>query len=337
MYFQALIISLIFSWLLTWVMLKLALKLNIVDFPQGDRKIHKKPIPLLGGVAVFGSFFITLFLNLSKILSPTVQWQFIVAMFLGAFIIMFGGYLDDKYNLPPAKSIIAPLVAVLILTFGGFRIDYITNPLGGQLFFIPLFGFLAAFFWVLVITYTTKLLDGLDGLVAGITTIGAVIIFFASWQKYYVQPEVALLAIILAGAGIGFWVWNFNPAKIFLGEGGSLLCGFLLASLAILAKGKLATTLLVLGIPILDSIWVVWRRWQSGQSIKIADRKHLHHRLLDSGLTQRQAVLVYYFLTAVFGGTALFLQSRGKVIALVIVILIMIIIAGYLAKKNIKN
>lgn len=332
-YIQPLIISLLLSFVLSWLTINLALKLKVLDHPKGERKLHTKPIPLLGGLAVFCSFFSITFINLKTIKSNTVLPQFMIAMLFGAVILMIGGYFDDKYDLTPSKSIIAPILASLTVVVSGLKIDYITNPFGGYLEIGLAVGAIITFFWILGMMYTTKILDGLDGLVAGITCIGAIIIFFASFQQYFIQPEIAFLAIILVGACLGFLFWNFNPARVFLGEGGSLLCGFLLACLAILAKGKIATALLIMGIPIFDLVWVILRRWREGKSIKIADRKHLHHRLIDIGLTHRGSVLTYYFLTALFGGTALFLQSKGKFFALIFLVVIMILVAGFLGRK----
>lgn len=333
-YIQPLIFSFALSFVLSWGVMKLALKLKVLDHPKGERKIHNKPIPLLGGLAIFGSFFIVTFINFKNITSQTVLPEFISAMLIGATILMIGGYFDDKYELSPSKSIIAPILAALAIVISGLKIDYITNPFGGFFEIGLIFGAIITFLWILGMMYTTKILDGLDGLVAGITAIGAIIIFFASFQKYFVQPEVATLAMILVGSCIGFLFWNFHPAKIFLGEGGSLLCGFLLACMAILSKGKIATTLLIMGIPILDLVWVILRRWKEGKSINVADRKHLHHRLIDAGLSHRNATLTYYFLTALFGGTALFLQSKGKFFALIFLLVIMALIAGFLGRRQ---
>ncbi|MFH1564976.1 MAG: MraY family glycosyltransferase [bacterium] len=335
-YIQPLILSILFSFVLSWLVLKLALKLKILDHPRGERKIHNKPTPLLGGLAIFGGFFIVAFINFKNIISQTVSQKFIIAMLIGAIILMIGGYFDDKYELSPSKSIIAPILAALAVVISGLKIDYITNPFGGFFEIGLIFGAIITFLWIMGMMYTTKILDGLDGLVAGTTAIGAIIIFFASFQKYFIQPEVATLALILVGSCVGFLFWNFHPAKIFLGEGGSLLCGFLLACMAILSKGKIATTLLIMGIPILDLIWVILRRWKEGRAINVADRKHLHHRLIDIGLSQRNGVIVYYFLTALFGGATLFLQSKGKFFVLIFLVIIMALIAGFLGKKS-KN
>jgi UDP-GlcNAc:undecaprenyl-phosphate GlcNAc-1-phosphate transferase len=175
--------------------------------------------------------------------------------------------------------------------------------------------------------YTTKLLDGLDGLVSGITVIGSLIIFGIAMSNNVAQYNTALLALMLAGAYSGFLLFNFNPAKIFLGEGGSLLAGFLLGVLAIISGSKVATTILIMGIPILDVIWTIFRRMKAGKNpFKTADRKHLHFRLLDVGLNQKQAVIFLYFLTALFGSFALFLQTLGKVVTFIILIIVMIIL-----------
>jgi predicted adenine nucleotide alpha hydrolase (AANH) superfamily ATPase len=173
--------------------------------------------------------------------------------------------------------------------------------------------------------YTTKLLDGVDGLVSGVSLIGVSIIFLFTLTSRYYQPDIAFASSALAGAILGFLFYNFNPASIFLGEGGSLFLGFAVGVLAIISGGKIAIALLVMGIPILDVSWVIFRRLISGKNpFKSADKKHLHHRLLALGLSQRQTVFVFYFLSAFFGASALFLQSRGKLLALLALLLLML-------------
>jgi len=185
--------------------------------------------------------------------------------------------------------------------------------------------------------YTTKLLDGLDGLVSGLGAIGAFIIFLFTITTKYYQPDIGLAALILAGACLGFLVFNWHPAKIFLGEGGSLLVGFLLGVLAIISGGKIAIALLVMGLPILDVAWTIVRRLADGKNpFRFADRLHLHHRLYDLGLGQRRTVLIYYLISTVFGLSALFLQSQGKMLALAVLLMIMlglVISLRYLAKS----
>jgi len=185
--------------------------------------------------------------------------------------------------------------------------------------------------------YTTKLLDGLDGLVSGITVVGSFIIFGVAMSKNVAQPNTALLALILGGAFLGFLIFNWRPAKIFLGEGGSLFAGLILGTLAIISGSKIATTLLIMGIPILDVVWVIGRRFFNKRAVSLGDRKHLHFRLLDAGFSHQRAVIFYIFLTALFGSLALVLQTFGKLIALLILFIVMVILAGslvFLYKKK---
>ena len=180
--------------------------------------------------------------------------------------------------------------------------------------------------WLLGMMYTTKLLDGLDGLVSGLGTIGALMVFLLSSATRWYQPDTALLAAVVAGACFGFTLWNWHPAKIFLGEGGSLLIGLFLGVLAIISGGKIATALLIMGIPILDVVWVISRRVlvEHTNPFRTADRKHFHFRLMDAGLSQRQVVLVFYLCALLFGSLTLVLQSRQKVVALAGLLVVMI-------------
>jgi UDP-GlcNAc:undecaprenyl-phosphate GlcNAc-1-phosphate transferase len=183
--------------------------------------------------------------------------------------------------------------------------------------------------------FTTKLLDGLDGLVSGITTIGAFIIFVLSLTDKTFQPDVALLAIVLAGASLGFLFWNAYPAKIFLGEGGSVWVGFMLGVLAIISGGKIATALLVMGMPILDVVWVILRRiFVDKKSPALGDDKHLHFRLLTAGLTHRKSVITLWGLSALFGVASLFFLTQGKVYLLVALLFVMIVLAIWSSKRS---
>ena len=328
---------------LTLIIKKIAWKFDIVDRPGESRKIHPKPTPLLGGVAVFVSFIIVLliswalgWLNDSVLLSSQI-----LGIIIGGLVLIIGGVLDDKYNLKPWQSLLFPVVAALIAVGFGIAVKYITNPLiagsgpyGRALFYFNWvnlgfmsFGALFSFLWILGMIYTTKFLDGLDGLVSGIGTIGALILFSVSLFWNEPMSAMSVLCLILAGSLLGFLIFNFHPAKIFLGEGGSTFVGFMLGSLSIISGGKLATALLIMGIPILDIIWIVFRRIFSGKHFYDADRKHLHHRLLDVGLSPRQTVLLLYLLTLIFGVSSIFLQSQHKIFALGIVVFVMIVMA----------
>lgn len=342
------VLSVIFS----KIVIKIAKKFDITDKPIGPRKIHKNPMPLMGGLAIFASFFIVVFLVFfisNDLLGDNILPKYLYGLFVAGLLIMIGGVLDDKYNLSPAKQLVWPILAAITVIISGIGFNEITNPFGGvinlnfweiNIFSTYKFVFVVdvfIFLWLMGMMYTTKLLDGLDGLVTGIGAIGSIVIFLLTITTKFYQPDTALLAIIFVGACLGFLLFNFNPAKSFLGEGGSLFIGFILGVLAIISGGKIATALLIMGIPILDAGWVILRRLFEGKSpFKTSDRKHLHHRLLDLGMSQRKAVLFLYFLSAGFGVCTLFLQSKSKLIALGVLFLLMIII-GLAIVKAIKK
>ena len=321
-------LSLILAAVLTIIIKQLALYFNIVDTP-GERKIHIQAKPLLGGLAVFLAFFVIIFLFSHRFLAGDLEWRHLLGFFIGGLFIIVGGFLDDKYNLPAKLQVIFPILAISAVILGGVQIEKITNPWGGlwHLNEIFLLGPVLIFLWLLGMMYTTKLLDGVDGLVSGMGVIGSLIIFLFTLTTKYYQPDIAFAAIALAGAGSGFLIFNFYPAKIFLGEGGSLFFGYALGVLAIISGGKIAIALLIMGIPILDVAWTIIRRSLQGKNpFKFADKKHLHHRLLNLGLSQRQTVFVFYIFALSFGLSGLFLQSRGKMLALTFLLVVMLTI-----------
>ena len=335
----AFILALVLSLLLTPIAKKAALKWQIVDRPDFVRKIHKQPIPLLGGVVIFIVFFAVIFLNSAQLLVGSLALHHWLGFFVGALILIIGGTLDDKYNFSPKQQIIFPLLAIAAVLIGGVEIAKLSNPFGGYFNVIWLSPVFIAI-WLIGMMYTTKLLDGVDGLVSGVSAIGALVIFLFTLTTKYYQPDIAFASLVLAGAILGFLFYNWNPASIFLGEGGSLFLGYALGVLAIISGGKIAIALLVMGIPILDVAWTILRRLLSGKNpFKTADKKHLHHRLLALGLNQKQTVLVFYGLSALFGLSGLFLQSQGKVLALIIIVLLMLILVisfSYLKPKKSK-
>lgn len=312
---------------------------KVVDIPEvAGRKIHKRPVPLLGGVALYGVISLAILFLLKwwpGVLTVNISSVELLFVLLGGLIIIAGGVIDDKYDLPPKKQMIFPIAAVLITFLGGIELLEITNPFGGVLKLdsyswgpIIVLGDALVFVWLLGMTYTTKLLDGLDGLATGVVGIGALMIAFLSLFTKYYQPDVALLAIILAAACGAFLLFNWHPASIFLGEGGSLFLGFFLGVLAVIAGGKIATTLLVMGLPVLDVLWVVGRRFFSGKKITVADAGHLHHRLLRAGFSHRGTVGFMYAVSLLFGGAAFILQGPYKLAALAFLVLFMLML-GY--------
>jgi len=343
MYLIYFLLACVLCILITPLVRKLMQKLQIIDWPKAEgRKIHHRKVPLGGGLAIFASFFIVAwFLYFIKAFGQEITLSHLTALFIGGLILVSGGILDDKFNLRPRVQIIFSILAALILVFFKIGPQIITNPWGGIInlenfkfiYFISLADVLV-FVWLMGMMFTTKFLDGLDGLVSGVTGIGALMIGFLSLQDKWLQPEVALLAFVFAGVMLGFLFWNFYPAKIFLGEGGSLFTGFILGSLAIISGGKIATTLLVIGVPMLDVGRVIIMRIRAGRPFYKGDSEHLHFRLLQSGLSQKQTVWLFYLISFLFGVTTLFLQSQQKLVALIMLFVLMLCLGLWFSWKR---
>ncbi|TSC56387.1 MAG: UDP-N-acetylglucosamine:undecaprenyl-P N-acetylglucosaminyl 1-P transferase [Parcubacteria group bacterium Gr01-1014_18] len=354
LYLLAILFSAVISVGLTLGVRRLALAFNIVDSPSTDpsRKIHRRPIPLLGGVGVIGTFLLGILgvlVFFPDLLSGSISGSLLIGISIGSLFILIGGALDDRYNLPPLLQLVFPFLASLSVIVSGLDLSFITNPFGGifslsgwefsvwgQAYSGVSILFLLA--WIFSVSYTTKILDGLDGLVSGIAVISGIILMFLSLAIGL--SDVALLSAIFSGAYLGFLVFNFHPASIFLGESGALFAGFLLSILAVMGSGKVATAFLVLGIPILDMVWTLFRRMVIERKSPFkGDRKHLHFLLLDRGLSQRQAVLTLYLFSGIFGLVALFLQSMGKLVAIIVLIILMILLLEllYFRKGNVDG
>lgn len=329
-------IAFLVSALLTFLIQKVAYRLRIVDNPDTDRHLHAKPTPLLGGVAIFLSFWLTVFTvvvyfpvyGIEKIVNP------LVVACISSLIIMLVGIADDLYPFAAKYRLVLVALAVLVCVVYFPWLTKITNPWGGYFFLSNIFSNILVFCWFLGMTYTTKILDGLDGLATGIVSIGAFIIVLLTAVTKFYQPNVSLVALIFLAACLGFLLFNFYPAKIFLGESGSMFIGFMLAVLAVIGGGKLATALLVMAIPMLDLARVVYVRLRRGRSMFVGDREHLHFRMVDSGFSQKQAVIFLYIVSLIFGLATLFLQSLQKVYALFVLVIVMSLISHAVSRKK---
>lgn len=317
----------------------LALRFGIVDAPDGGRKQHATPTPLMGGVAVYlgvalPTLAVLLFTN--HLETGDIGIREFAGFLIGGLVLVIGGVLDDRHHLHPRVSFVFPLIAVAVATVAGIGISKLTNPFGADPFVLTA-GVSAAFtfMWLLATTYTTKLLDGVDGLAIGVTTVGCVMVALLSLSTRFYQPDVALLAAIAGAACIGFLLWNAPTARIFLGEGGSTFLGFLLGTLAVISGGKVATALLVLGIPALDVAFVIVRRvMQRRNPFTSSDRQHLHLQLLDRGFSPRQVLALYMALAFLFGLTTLVFESWQKILALAILGLFALIGATWLTHSS---
>lgn len=332
------------SFLCTLLFKEIAPKIGAVDIPN-ERKIHKKPIARLGGVAIFIALFVSVFtvLPLNK---------HIIGVFVGALILLVFGVLDDIFSINPWIKLTGQIMAASVIVIFGIGINFITNPLGGyfmldtikfpveifgNIYHVVLLADIFTIFWIVLVINSVNFLDGVDGLASGVSGIAAFVLFLLSLSSYVNQPDTAIFSLILAGAALGFLPLNFFPAKIFMGDSGSMFLGFILAVLAIISGGKVATTLLILGLPIIDLLWAVIRRLASGKSPFKPDKKHFHHELLNIGLSQRQTVLIIYAITLSFGIFSLYVRSTGKLIGLTALIVLIIFTISFISSKKSNN
>ena len=340
------LISGLLSFIITKLVIILAKRWNIIDQPQGGRKIHSRATPLLGGLAIYLALAITAFVlwQNNLLFDFRVDQQVVFWFFVAGLLLVINGILDDKYRLPAKFSIWGPILAAVIVILAGLKISYITHPDGGVLYldnfvnngWLWVSGLLT-FAWLMAMTYTTKLLDGIDGLASSIGLIAALIIFAVSLSWDVSGSTTSLLVLGFAGALLGFLIWNWHPAKIFLGEGGSTLIGFTLGVLAIISGSKIATALLVMGLPILDIIWVILRRMRQKKAIWRGDSGHLHFRLLRAGFSQQQIVFFLGFISLLFGLVSIMFTTRAKIGALAILLAIMFLLTYWLNFKTKQN
>jgi UDP-GlcNAc:undecaprenyl-phosphate GlcNAc-1-phosphate transferase len=344
--------SMALAGVMTWLVRSWALRWKILDYPTAERKIHRQPIPLLGGWALYltmAVMTISLWLT-GRLAGAHISPALLGGFFLAGGVLMLGGFLDDRQPLRWYQSLVFPLIAAAVVIVAGLQVAFVTNPFGGLLYLnqwpagtLKLFGHsrvwlpLAdslSFLWLLATMYTTKLLDGLDGLASSVSGIAALVIFGVSLFWDAPQSITSYIAIILAGSLAGFLLWNWHPAKIFLGESGSTFIGFSLGVLSILTGGKIATALLVMGLPMLDVAWSIIRRVRSGHNPMSGDDGHIHFRFLQLGWSQRQVVLFMSFLALLFGSVSFFTTSIGKIIALGVLLIAMIGLLLFITPKK---
>ena len=315
-YLAAFVLTALISFFLTRSVRSVAVSNGWVCAPDAGRHVHSESVPRLGGVAIFVSFIsmtallvaITIFFRLNAGLSNNILY----VLFPGTLIFLLGLY-DDFRPVNPYVKFVVQAVAGTLLFFGGFKVFQLPLLFGEQIF-----GWIAlplTILWVLWITNAFNLIDGIDGLAAGSALFSTITVFVVSLVSG--NSATSLLAVVLAGAVLGFLRFNFNPATIFLGDCGSLFIGFMLSALALAGAQKTPTIIAVaipvvsFGLPILETTISVLRRWIAGQPLFGADREHIHHMLLDRGFSQRQVVIILYGVSALFGLLSLFLLYPG--------------------------
>jgi UDP-GlcNAc:undecaprenyl-phosphate GlcNAc-1-phosphate transferase len=334
-FFAALLTTLI----LTPAVRKFSQSVGALDTPSA-RKVHSFPIPRAGGISLyFGVLFsILIALPLSTYLGRGIDKALIIVVLLGSTLMAILGLLDDLKNIPAGIKFLIQVAIISLMVIFGIRITFITNPFDTL---IPL-GFLSfplTILWIVGITNAVNLIDGLDGLAAGVSSICAGTLFILALRTH--QIDAALLVVALMGASLGFLHYNFHPATIFLGDSGSLFLGFILAVASVVGvlKSTLVIALLVpvmvLGVPIYDTAAAILRRLRGGQPIFRPDKKHLHHRLLDAGFSQTEAVLLIYLVTFILCGGALLVTAINA--AWVYLLVIGMATAGFFLIRLVKD
>ena len=327
----ALLTAAIVAFITTPVVRTLAFRVGAVDVPRDNRRMHNHPIPRMGGLAIFFGFILSalIFVPLDAPLR---------GMLLGAVIIVILGIFDDIYALPALPKLLVQIAAASVAVLMGNQIEVLSNP---NIFSSNPYwnlGFLSipiSVFWIVGITNAVNLIDGLDGLACGVSTISSMTMLVIALTV--AEPDVALLMAALAGGCIGFLPYNLNPAKIFMGDTGSTFLGFILATVSIEGLFKsyaiisFAVPFLMLGLPIFDTCFAILRRVSHGQSPMSPDRGHIHHRLIDMGFNQKQAVAVLYVISAILGLSAVVLTTTNVVRAMVV--LLALCVAGGMAAK----
>ena len=340
------VVALVVSLLMTPVASKIAWKVDAVDYPD-SRRINRQPIPRMGGIAIFSGILAMLlvrylgshYLGWSMAFTPSPHLRNVDYFLLGiAFVIVFvTGVIDDCISLSPRKKLFGQLLASCVAVASGLVIGDIVNPSSAtELIHVGWLTYPITVIYLVAYTNIFNLIDGLDGLASGIAFIASVTLTVLSLLRG--QVDAATLAIALAGSTLGFLKYNFHPASIFLGDSGSLLLGFTLATISLLSVTRISSLttiivpLVVAGIPIIDTLSAIIRRSRAHVSVGQADRGHIHHRLLDEGFDQRQTVLVIYAWTVLLSIGAIIMTQIGP-IARIAVFVILVMASVLIAAK----
>lgn len=325
----ALLVALVVSFLTTPVVKTFAYKVGAIDVPKDARRMHKVPIPRLGGLAIFMGFMVSILLFVN--IRGNQQMQSIL---LGAVIIVVLGVVDDIMALPAMLKFVVQIVAALIPAMNGVTILAFSNPniFSDKLYWV-LGGLSVPFtvIWIVAITNSVNLIDGLDGLADGVSAISATTMLVIA--LLYSEAQVAIVMAALVGACVGFMPYNLNPAKMFMGDTGATFLGYILATMSIQGLFKYYAVIsfvvpfLILGLPIFDTSFAFIRRIAHGQSPMHADRGHIHHRLIDMGLNQKQAVATLYVISAILGLSAVVLTTGGEQKAMLFFVTLCIVAA----------
>jgi UDP-GlcNAc:undecaprenyl-phosphate GlcNAc-1-phosphate transferase len=312
---------------------------RILDHPN-SRRVNQQPLPRGGGVAVVFAFLVVgggIVLLIPMLpgapVTPTIPPPQLIGLFARALLATGIGAIDDRFDLRARWQLLGQLILGGLAVAAGIVVLFITDPFGpGNILFAVPIGIAFTLVWIVGMVNSLNFIDGLDGLSSGIALIAAVTLGLLSLTTQVNQPLVAILCFVLAGGLLGFLRWNFHPAVIFQGTAGVMFLGYVLGVLAILGSAKIIVALLVLAVPIIDTFWVIVRRLSSGRSPFTPDRGHIHHRLLDVGLSHRSTVLLIYLVCATLGLMSLVVSSATGILAFLGVLVVLGVVAFVLRR-----
>ncbi len=331
-------ISVVFSFVVAFIIAfaatpfvkKFAFKIGAVDVPKDNRRMHRKPMALLGGLAIFLGFLISVLCFADFFLPSGAINKGLIGILLSSIIIVILGIFDDIKPLSAKFKFVIQILAAAIPVLLDVRVFAISNPFSpDELIRLPEWiSITFSIFWIVGVTNAVNLIDGLDGLAAGVSSIASVALLSILLLQHNVTGSLVVLAAALAGACFGFLPYNFNPAKIFMGDTGATFLGFILACISIQGPFKtyvaFAVPMLVLGLPIFDTLFAIIRRLLKGQSPMSPDRGHLHHKLIDKGFSQRTSVIILYGLSIMLAISAILMLFGGFTRALILIISVLV-------------
>lgn len=323
----------------TPVAIKIAPKIGAIDIPKDNRRMHTKAMPRFGGIAIFIGTIASLLLFF-----PKTPW--LTGVIIGGSLMFLTGVVDDLKGLPAKVKLLCQIVSASALFFFDVRISILTKPFDDGFFYLPwAVSLIVTILWIVGITNTINLIDGLDGLAAGVAFIASISIAYTA--SLLQRPDVAMALLAVAGGALGFLPFNFNPAKIFMGDAGALFLGFMLAALSLQSAMKSVTVVatiapvLVLAIPIFDTAFAILRRIINKRPIMEADKGHLHHRIMAFGLGQKRAVLTLYGISGIMGVAAVLISRdlllESSLLVIIAAVFIYVFLTNQVVAQNVPT
>ncbi|WP_077601542.1 MraY family glycosyltransferase [Oceanobacillus sojae] len=310
----AFFIALLTAIITTPIIISISKRLNLVDQPD-NRKQHQKAVPSIGGLAIF-------FGIAAGFLYLQPEHPQMTAIIIGAIIILLTGFLDDIFDIRPGTKLLGQILAASVVAYSGLVIEKLTLPFMGTVFLGEYVGIALTIFWIVAAANAINLIDGLDGLAGGVSTIAFISILIMAVMDY--RMIVIGLCVLLIGSTVGFLVFNFHPAKIFMGDTGALFLGYSIAIISMLGLFKnvaffsFVIPIIVIALPVFDTLLAIIRRVQNKQGISVADRNHIHYRLLKNGYSHRESVLIIYAFSMFFGAMAIVVNNAQLMTSLAV-------------------